>query len=266
MRQSVAAIASPDEEWVEQSSPEPVAKVRREQIGIGDERSAEGVRGFVEEALPGQVWVGEAPGQPLRLLGSGIPEIDQLLGGGIPRGDVSEIVGARSTGRTALTCALLASSTREGELVAVVDLPDALHPLSLEMSRAALERVLWVRPPSVKVALKSTELILGAGGFGAVLLDLDTPIAPRLPGHVWPRLQRDARRAGVALIVLSSHGVTGSFAAVRVGLESTRVLWKHRVFTGMATEMKPLRHRGVLVPGGCMVIRDRFSSGEKACE
>lgn len=273
MRQSIAALAEPDEQWVEQAPPEPVAKMRPEG---GVSSSAQRVRGQIENTdLAGQVWLGEGPRQPLRLLASGIPQVDGLLGGGIPRGDVSEIVGVRSAGRTALTCALLAASTRNNELVAVIDLPDALHPRSLEMSRAALERVLWVRPPSLKAALKSTELILGAGGFGAVLLDLDTPAARRLPGHVWPRLQRDARRAGVALMVLSAYEMTGSFAALRIALACRRGLWTRRVFTGIATEVKPLRDRRGVVPGGGLVIRDPpwgaplafegFSSGEETC-
>ncbi len=200
--------------------------------------------------LPGKVWLGEVPREPVRLLGSGVPEVDLLLGGGLPRGDVSEVVGSRSSGRRALTYALLAASTRGGEVVAVVDLPDALHPLSLDRQRADLGRVLWVRPPTLRAALKSTELILDAGGFAAVLLDLDTPLARRLPAHVWPRLRRDARRSGAALIVLSGHEQTGSFAAARVALEQRQALWTRRVFSGVRSQLTPLRSKRAAMMAG----------------
>jgi hypothetical protein len=200
--------------------------------------------------LPGKVWVGEVPREPVRLLGSGLPEIDVLLGGGLPRGEVSEIVGPRSSGRTALAHALLAAATRGDEVVAVVDLPDALHPVALDVVRTRLDRVLWVRPPSLRAALASAELILDAGGFGAVLLDLDSVAAHRLPGHVWPRLRRDARRSGAALIVLSSHQLTGSFAGARIVLEQRQALWSQRVFAGVRTRLTPQRGKGASAPGG----------------
>ncbi len=210
-------------------------------------------------ANPGcKVWVGEVPHEPVRLLGSGLPEVDALLGGGLPRGDVSEVVGPRSSGRTALTYALLAASTRTGEVVAVVDLPDALHPLSLEGQRADLARVLWVRPPTLQTALKSTELILDAGGFAAVLLDLDTPLARRMPAHVWPRLRRDARRSGTALIVLSGRELTGSFAGARIALEQKQVLWQRRVFRGVRAQLTPLRSKRAAMPGGEIRLGDFF--------
>jgi len=209
--------------------------------------------------LPGKVWLGQAPSEPVRLLGSGMPEVDRTLGGGVPRGDVSEIVGARSSGRTALTHALLAASTRQGEVVAIVDFPDSLHPASLEVARAQLERVLWVRPPTLRSALESTEIILDAGGFAAVLLDLDTPLARRFPGHVWPRLRRAARRSGAALIVLSRYGLAGSFAALRVGCEQRQVLWSRRVFGGMRTHLTPERSVRGEMPGGDLRLGD--SSG-----
>jgi len=207
--------------------------------------------------LPGKVWVGEAPREPVRLLGSGLPEIDGLLGGGLPRGEVSEIVGPRSSGRTALAHALLAAATRGDEVVAVVDLPDALHPVGLDVVRTRLDHVLWVRPPSLRAALASAELILDAGGFAAVLLDLDSVAVHRLPGHVWPRLRRDARRSGAALIVLSSQQLTGSFAGVRIVLEQRQVLWSQRVFAGVRTRLTPQRGKGAPAPGGdvCFVER-----------
>jgi recombination protein RecA len=46
--------------------------------------------------------------QAPRLLTSGVPEIDGLLGGGLPIGGISEFTGLGSYGRTSLALSLLA--------------------------------------------------------------------------------------------------------------------------------------------------------------
>src|SRR6185295_11951013 len=76
---------------------------------------------FASLRLPGKVWLGSAPVEPIRRLASGIAAFDEALGGGLPRGRLSEIVGAPSSGRTALIHAFLAAATRRGEIAAVID-------------------------------------------------------------------------------------------------------------------------------------------------
>lgn len=183
--------------------------------------------------LPGTVWIGSAPSEPIRRLTTGIQCLDSVLDGGLPRGGLCEIVGAPSSGCTAVACALLAASTRRGEVTAVIDLPDALHPAALWAAGTDLDRVLWVRPPSLKTSLKCTETVLGAGGFGLVVLDLGMPTVHHLPLHVWPRLMRVAKQAGTALIVLTHQRVAGSFATMSVTLALQRARWSPRLFEGV---------------------------------
>src|SRR5690242_7859846 len=57
-----------------------------------------------------------------------IPAWNEQLGGGFPRGQLSEIVGPHSSGRTSLLWQLLASATARGELVALVDALDRFDP------------------------------------------------------------------------------------------------------------------------------------------
>lgn len=190
--------------------------------------------------LPGTVRFGSAAVEPVRRLGTGIDILDELLAGGLPRGHLSEIVGAPSAGCTALAWALVAATTRRGEVAAVVDLPDALHPQALSTAGADLGRVLWVRPPSLPAGLKCAELIAGGGGFGLVVLDLGLPGIQRLPLHVWPRLGGVARRAGTTLAVLTRQRVAGNSASLSAALTLQRARWEHGLFGGVTT-------RGVLV-------------------
>jgi hypothetical protein len=138
---------------------------------------------------------------------------------------VSEVVGLRSTGRTSLLQALLAAATAAHEVTAVVDLPNAFDPASAERAAVDLDDVLWVRPPSLHEGLRCTELILGAGGFALVILDLDDVSLQSLRRHSWPRLARAAERSGTALVVLAAQRVAGSFAALSVVMTRRAVCW-----------------------------------------
>ena len=76
---------------------------------------------------------------------TGIAAVDELLGGGLPVGAISEIVGPECSGRTTLALAFLASVTRQGKACAWVDVSDALHPESAAAAEIDLNRLLWVR-------------------------------------------------------------------------------------------------------------------------
>src|SRR5271170_7536182 len=78
-------------------------------------------------------------------MGTGIVALDELLGGGLPVGAISEIVGPECSGRTSLALAFLASITRQGKVCAWVDVSDTLHPESAAAAGIDLDRLLWVR-------------------------------------------------------------------------------------------------------------------------
>jgi len=186
--------------------------------------------------------LGALPAEPVRRLPTGIGELDELLGGGLPRGHLSEIVGGPSSGRTGLLHALLASATQRGEVAAVVDLTDTLDPPSLARAGADLERVLWVRPPAPQTALKCAELILNAGGFGLVALDGLGSGRP-LTRQVWPRLAQVARRGSAACVVCAPRRLSEGAAALALTLAQRRTHWNGRVFDGITSTAVLTRHR-----------------------
>src|SRR4051795_7813664 len=76
---------------------------------------------------------------------SDVSALDARLGGGFPRGQLSELVGARSSGRTSLLLQTLAAATARGELVALVDALDMFDVESAAAAGVELDRVLWIR-------------------------------------------------------------------------------------------------------------------------
>src|SRR5262245_32137402 len=55
---------------------------------------------------------------------TGVTALDARLGGGFPRGQLSELVGVRSSGRTSVLLQMLAAATASRELTALVDALD----------------------------------------------------------------------------------------------------------------------------------------------
>ena len=82
--------------------------------------------------------------QAPRLLASGVPEIDDLLGGGLPIGGISEFTGLGSSGRTSLALSLLAEASGNSAC-AYIDVSDSIDPRSAAAAGVCLRNLLWVR-------------------------------------------------------------------------------------------------------------------------
>src|SRR5262249_44939506 len=80
-----------------------------------------------------------------RPLPSGIGTVDALRGGGFRRGELSEVRGPASWGRTGLVSSLLTRTTRGGALAALVDPADRFDPASAAAGGVDLPRLLWLR-------------------------------------------------------------------------------------------------------------------------
>jgi hypothetical protein len=162
--------------------------------------------------------------------GTAVESLDRCLGGGLPRGQLSEIVGPRSSGRTALLLQLLAAATERGELVAIVDTYDCLDVASVAAAGVALDRLLWVRgrtaplslaDQAIERALKALNLVLQARGFGVVAIDAtDVPIAAlhRLPFTTWLRIQRTIEGSDTACVLLGTRPLARSAGGLTLSL------------------------------------------------
>ena len=61
-------------------------------------------------------------------LSTGISEIDAFIEGGLPRGAITEIFGAASSGRTSFLLSVLAHATTHEEVCALVDTHNVFDP------------------------------------------------------------------------------------------------------------------------------------------
>ena len=213
-----------------------------------------------------------------RRLASGLAAVDSLIGGGIIRGRISEILAPSGAGKTSLAAAFLASSTGYGEVAAWIDAADNFDPESIAAAGVDLARMLWVscrdsdhlsrrsrasaafdddgeismngagRRTASAVGLKVAELILGAGGFGLVVIDVGGEARP-LPQSATLRLARAAERSGAAVLMLASHRLCGTFAALSLTLRCGRACFSHprpgapTLFDGLKVEVRVARNK-----------------------
>jgi len=179
---------------------------------------------------------------------SGVRELDALTGGW-PRGCLSEICGAASSGRTSVLLAALGAATERQEACALVDAGDVLDPASAATAGVNFERLLWVRcdacpknPPlrhqntegknitsnsqmmyAVEQALRVTDLLLQSGGFGLVVIDLGSVpyrTARRIPLTSWFRFQRAVEHTPTVLLLVTLAPCAQTCATVLLKLSA----------------------------------------------
>jgi hypothetical protein len=162
---------------------------------------------------------------------TGIGAIDGPLRGGLRRGHLSEIVGARSTGRTTLLCAVFAAATVRGEVVALIDASDRFDPAAAAEAGVDLTRLLWIRERGDAArALKAVNLVIQAGGFGIVAFDLaDVPamVVRQFPYTTWMRLSRVIEGSQTTLLLLGADRIARSSGGATIVLEDqSRGRWQ----------------------------------------
>ena len=185
--------------------------------------------------------------RPDRLqLATGIPALDALTDGGIPRGTLTEVCGAESTGRTALLFVLLREATRRGEYCAWIDAEGVFDPASAAESGVVLDRVLWVNcGGNPQHALKSTDLLIQAGGFGLVVFDLagiPNAVTRRIPLASWFRLRHAAERMGAALVAIEQEINARSCSALQLEMSPALPVWKGRLLHGLKAYPESRKH------------------------
>ena len=186
-----------------------------------------------------------------------ITALDGVLRGGLPRGQVSELAGPQSSGRTTLLLHLLGAATRGGEIAALVDTCDRLDVASASAAGIDLDRLLWIRGESgslervIDRALKALNLVLQAGGFGVVAIDLaDVPprVLKTLPFTTWLRLQRIVEGSDTACLLVGPEPIARSAGGLTVTCTG-RTIWsltgaaRARRFTGLDTDIRVVSPR-----------------------
>src|SRR5262245_30396206 len=182
-------------------------------------------------------------------LSTGVAEIDRLTCG-LPRGAISEIFGPASSGRTSVMLSMLAHATTHDEVCALVDTDDVFAPTVATAAGIDFDRLLWIRcASSLEQAFKATDLLLHAGGFGLVILDIgDVPgkDARRVISSWWYRFRRTLENRPTAMVVLSEESCTRSCASLTLELNGAAEWVNSKSSDAQPSNVLPIRNQIVV--------------------
>ena len=138
-----------------------------------------------------------APGLP-----TGLAALDRALAsGGLPRGRLSEIVGA--TGKLTLLRPIVSAAAERGEWVAYIDASRTLAPRDW----AGIEHLTVLRPRDAAQGAWCADVLLRSAAFSLVVLDS----APTISRAIAVRLTNLARESNAALVIVA--GAAGESAS-----------------------------------------------------
>src|SRR6266516_1560313 len=160
-----------------------------------------------------------------RRLITGLSFLDQVIGGGLPKGAITELIsGQISAGSASLIHALLQAAHRNRYFLALIDGRDSFEPSgSGRPGNGCLSYLLWVRCTKALEAIKAADLLLRDGNFPLVIVDLvlNPPEELRkIPQTSWYRLQRLVESASTACLVLTRYAMVAS-AQLKLVLENS---------------------------------------------
>jgi hypothetical protein len=153
---------------------------------------------------------------------TGLAFFDQPIGGGLPKGAITELISPRgSAGSASLVHAFIHGAYCDQYFVALIDGRDSFDPCALPNS--ILRQLLWGRYTKALEAVKATDLLLRDGNFPLVILDLilNSPEELRkIPQTTWYRLQRLVESVPTACLVLTQYEMVSS-AQLKLVLENS---------------------------------------------
>src|SRR5438046_5668530 len=139
---------------------------------------------------------------------TGLSFLDEAIGGGLPKGAITELISPEvSAGSASLIHALLETAQRDCYFLALIDGRDSFDPQPL--GNACLGHLLWMRCTKALEAIKAADLLLRDGNFPLLIVDL--VLNPReesrkIPQTNWYRLQRLVESTSTACLILTRQG------------------------------------------------------------
>jgi len=203
------------------------------------------------------------PAEPIARLSTTFAELDRALGGGLPRGRITEILGAATSGKATLAAKVLATAqTERNALVAWLDLPRVSDPDYLHRCGVDLSRLLVVRPRDAVDALAITLHLVESGTLAALAFDAtaqsgdSSPPDPATLAGSLERLATLVTQTQTAVIFLTeprgSSRTLAHAATVRLALRHERWITRGEDVRGYEAQVAIIKYRlgqaGAVIP------------------
>jgi hypothetical protein len=134
---------------------------------------------------------------------TGVPALDDALGGGLPAGQLTELVSSvPGSGGQSVIARLLHATRVSRQRVALIDGADGFVPGCIPPD--ALRHLVWIRARGVEPALAAADILVRDGNYAVVVLDLrglDERTLLQQPATIWHRLHHAAGVSAPAVLV-----------------------------------------------------------------
>jgi recombination protein RecA len=116
---------------------------------------------------------------PVQVIPTGSLSLDAALGvGGVPRGRVIEVYGPEGSGKTTLTCSIIANAQKRGGMAAFIDAEHAFDVSYAKKIGIDVENLLISQPDTGEQALEITEMLIKSGALDVVVVDSVAALVP----------------------------------------------------------------------------------------
>lgn len=124
--------------------------------------------------------LGDTTLEPVETISTGSLGLDIALGGGgIPRGRITEIYGAESSGKTTIALHVIAEAQKAGGMALFVDAEHALDTEYAQRLGVDVDRLYVSQPTSGEEALEIMDAMIRSGAMDVVVLDSVAALVPK---------------------------------------------------------------------------------------
>lgn len=124
--------------------------------------------------------MGDHPIEDIPVISTGAYTLDEALGvGGVPRGRITEIYGAESSGKTTLALHIVANAQKKGGMAAYIDAEHAVDPAYSKRIGVDIDNLLISQPDCGEDALNIVEMLLKSNAIDVIVIDSVAALVPR---------------------------------------------------------------------------------------
>ena len=124
--------------------------------------------------------LGESPRMAVETISTGSLALDIALGvGGVPRGRITEIHGAESSGKTTIAYHIVAEAQRAGGVAAFIDAEHSVDPEYARNLGVDIDTLLISQPSTGEEALEIMDALVRSGAVDVVVLDSVAALVPK---------------------------------------------------------------------------------------
>lgn len=121
----------------------------------------------------------DSPAQNLERLPTGIMRLDDAIGGGIPRGRITELFGKEAGGKTTLALHTVARAQQAGLNVAYLDMEQTLDPTYMAALGVDWDSLILSQPDYAEQVFEAMEKLASTGEVALIVVDSVAAMSPR---------------------------------------------------------------------------------------